>query len=122
MNRVIISGHITADPQLKQTQGSNPIDYVKFILAVRRRGKDNEADFITCQAWKRTAELISTYVKKGDKIAVEGVIRTGQYEKNGQTVYTTDVMVDSVEFQGKAEKKKDEVPEGFSQIDEGYPF
>lgn len=123
MNKVIISGNITADPELKRTQGDNPLDYVKFILAVKRRGKGNEADFITCQAWKKTAELICTYVKKGDKIAVEGYIRTGQYEKNGQKVYTTDVVVESVEFQGRSqEEKKDPAPEGFSKLDESFPF
>lgn len=125
MNKVIISGNITADPQLKQTQGNNPLEYVKFILAVRRRGKDNEADFITCQAWKKTAELICNYVKKGDKIVIDGFIRTGQYEKDGRTIYTTDVVAESVEFSGKAERKpekKDEAPEGFAQLEEDYPF
>lgn len=131
MNSVTISGNITADPVLRYTQGENSLAYTKFILAVRRKGKDNEADFVSCQAWKKTAELIEKYVKKGDKIGVEGFLRTGQYEKDGHKVYTTDVVVETVEFFGKAEKKpekkesaekKDETPEGFAKLDEDFPF
>lgn len=124
MNRVILTGRITIDPELKQTQGNNPLDYVRFNLAVQRRGKKDEADFISCQAWKKTAELICKYVKKGDKIGIEGNIRTGSYDKDGQKIYTTDVIIDSVEFfpKEKKEEKKDDIPEGFAQVDEDMPF
>lgn len=128
MNKVILSGRITADTELKHTQGE--MSFVRFNLAVNRK-KKNEADFISCQAWNKTAELINKYVKKGDKIAVEGFIRTGQYEKNGQKIYTTDVVVENVEFLGerreekpeeKQSEKKQEQIDGFAQLEEDFPF
>ena len=120
MNKVILTGRTTNDIEIKST-GEHT--YTRFNLAVSRM-KGNESDFISCQAWNKTAELLKNYVAKGDRIAVEGSIRTGSYEKNGQRVYTTDVVVERVEFlstKQKEEPKKD-VPEGFSKLEEDYPF
>ena len=79
----------------------------KFTLAVDRIGKE-EADFIQCTAFKKTAELIERYVKKGTKIALEGRWQTGSYtNKDGQKVYTNDCIIDQIEF---CESKKEEAP------------
>ena len=124
MNRVILTGRTTNEIELRYTQGENSLAYVRFNLAVSRPKKDNEADFIACQAWGKTAELLDKYVSKGDKIAVEGFIRTGSYEKNGQRIYTSDVVVEKVEFISAKpkEQKQESIPDGFSQLDEDMPF
>lgn len=106
MNKVIITGRLTADPELRQTQSG--VSSCRFTVAADRKfanketGK-READFISCQAWRNTAEFISRYFTKGKMIAVEGSLRTGSYQdKNHPDVmhYTTDLMVDNVEFCG----------------------
>ena len=106
MNKVILVGRLTADPELRQTQSG--IASCRFTVAVDRRFADKntgerQADFITCQAWRQTAEFVSRYFNKGKMIAVEGSLRTGKYQdKNYSDVthYTTDVYVDNVEFVG----------------------
>ena len=106
MNKVILCGRLTADPELRQTQSG--ISSCKFTVAVDRKFADKntgkrEADFISCQAWKNTAEFVSRNFFKGKMIVVEGSLRTGSYtDKNHSDVthYTTDVLVDNVEFAG----------------------
>ena len=106
MNKVILVGRLTADPVLRQTQSG--ISSCRFTVAVDRRIADKntgerQADFISCTAWRQTAEFISRYFTKGKLIAVEGSLRTGSYaDKNHPDVthYTTDVQVDNVEFVG----------------------
>lgn len=106
MNKVVLVGRLTADPELRQTQSG--IASCQFTVAVDRRFADKntgerQADFIRCQAWRNTAEFISRYFTKGKMIAVEGSLRTGSYQdKNHPDVmhYTTDLMVDNVEFCG----------------------
>lgn len=105
MNKVILTGRLTADPELRQTQSG--IASCRFTVAVNRRYKNDkdghEADFINCQAWRQTAEFISKYFGKGSMICVEGSLRTGSYQdKNHSDVthYTTDLLVDNVEFCG----------------------
>ncbi|MDD2214922.1 MAG: single-stranded DNA-binding protein [Oscillospiraceae bacterium] len=100
MNKAILMGRLTRDPELRTTQSGVPV--VQFTLAVDRRFKnqngERQADFISCQAWRQTAEFIAKYFQKGAKLAVVGSIQTGSYEKNGQTVYTTDVVVEEAYF------------------------
>lgn len=106
MNRVNLIGRLTADPELRQTQSG--VAVCRFTVAVDRKFKnkdtgEKEADFITCQAWRQTAEFVGRYFTKGSMIALEGSLRTGKYQdKNHSDVthYTTDVMVDNVEFCG----------------------
>ena len=105
MNNVSLMGRLTADPELKTTQ--NGISYCRFTVAVNRYSKDGEdtADFISCVAWRSTAEFICKYFLKGSKIALIGSIQTGSYtDKDGRKVYTTDVNTDKVFF---CESKKD---------------
>lgn len=106
MNKVILTGRLTADPELRQTQSG--ISSCTFTVAVNRRFKDKEtgkteADFIRCVAWRQTAEFVSRYFSKGQMIAIEGSIRTGSYKDKTYpdiTHYTTDVYVDNAEFCG----------------------
>ena len=103
MNIVILMGRLTKDPSITYTQGAEPTCIARYTLAVDRRGKkqDNQqtADFISCVAFKNNAEFAEKYLRQGTKIAVEGRIQTGSYtNKDGQKVYTTDVIVDSQEF------------------------
>lgn len=106
MNKVIITGRLTADPELRQSQSG--VASCRFTVACDRRFADKntgkrEADFISCLAFKNTAEFISRYFTKGKMIAVEGTLRTGSYKDKKHddvTHYTTDVLVDNVEFCG----------------------
>lgn len=106
MNKVVLIGRLTADPELRQTQSG--ISCCRFTVAVNRKFKNKdmdqyEADFISCVAWRQTAEFVSKYFSKGKMIVVEGSLRTGSYtDKNHSDVthYTTDVFVDGVEFCG----------------------
>lgn len=100
MNAVVLVGRTTKDIELRRTGSGTAV--ASFTLAVNRDFKTNdgqEADFIQCVAWKNTAELLEQYVHKGDRIAVNGSIRTRNYEDNyGKKVYVTEVLVNHVEF------------------------
>lgn len=103
MNKVFLMGRLTRDPELRQTQ--NGVSSCRFSVAVNRKFKNDngeyDADFISCTAWKQTAEFITRYFHKGSMICIEGTLRTGSYpDKNHPDVthYTTDVWVDNVEF------------------------
>ena len=110
MNRVILTGRLTADPEVRYTTGEKSTAIATFTLAVNRRfvRRDDPnaqtADFIRCQAFGKTAEMISNYFHKGQKADLEGRLQTGKYtNKDGQTVYTTDVIIDNIEF-GESKK------------------
>ena len=102
MNKAIIIGRLVADPEIRYTQGNEPIAIARYRLAVDRRFKkegEQSADFIPCIAFIKLAEFAKNYLKKGTKIAVVGRIQTGNYtNKDGQKVYTTDVVVEECEF------------------------
>lgn len=106
MNKVILMGRLTKDPELRQTP--NGISSCRFSIAVNRNFKNQQtgqydADFINCIAWRQTAEFISKYFRKGQMITLDGTLRTGSYQdKNHSDVthYTTDVYVDNAEFCG----------------------
>ena len=102
MNKVILMGRLTRDPEVRYTQGDNAMAIARYSLAVDRRFKrdgDPDADFINCVAFGKSGEFAEKYLKKGTKIAVVGRIQTGSYtNKDGQKVYTTDVVVEEQEF------------------------
>ena len=102
MNKVILMGRMTKDAEVRYSQGENSSAVARFSLAVDRRFKKDEeasADFISCVAFGKTGEFLEKYGKKGTKFALEGRIQTGSYKnKDGQTVYTTDVVVENIEF------------------------
>lgn len=117
MNRTELVGRVTKDIELKTTQTGTSI--VRFSLAVPRRKKDDGADFINCVAYAKIAELMSQYVKKGDRIGVTGRIQTGSYERNGSKIYTTDVVTDGVEFLMERTKTDEVAP---IEVTEDLPF
>ena len=103
MNKVFLMGRLTRDPEIRYTQGERQMAIARYTLAVDRAGKKKEgeltADFIQCVAFDRSAEFAEKYLHQGTKIAVSGRIQTGSYvNKEGQRVYTTDVIVEEQEF------------------------
>lgn len=102
MNKLNLIGRVVKEPNITHTQGSNPMTIAKFTLAVDRKFKkdgEQSADFPNCVAFGKVAEIIEKYVAKGTKIGVSGRIQTGSYtNKDGQKVFTTDVMVEELEF------------------------
>lgn len=145
MNKVILMGRLTRDPDIRYTQGNEPMAIARYTLAVDRKvRKENEAnaDFISCVAFGKNAEFAERYLCQGTKIVLEGHIQTGSYtNKDGQKVYTTDVVVESTEFaESKSSGSSSEgssrsymtppsdgpAPDGFMDIpdgvDEGLPF
>lgn len=100
MNVVSLVGRLVADPEIKYTDGGSTVS--RFRVAVDRRIKSEggpTADFITCKSFGKTAEFIEKYFHKGSKIGLQGRIQTGQYnDKDGKTVYTTEVVAENVEF------------------------
>lgn len=127
MNKVILMGRLTKDPEVRYSQGENNLAIARYTLAVDRRFKkesDQTADFISCVAFGKAAEFAEKWFKQGIKVAVTGRIQTGSYtNKDGAKVYTTDVVVEEQEF---AESKKSNEPapaptdaDGFMKIPDG---
>ena len=108
MNKVILIGRLTKDPELRYAAG-NGTAVCRFTVAINRQSKKDETDFINCIAFGKTGETITQYFTKGSKIAITGNIRTGSYDaKDGTKRYTTDVIVETFEF---VESKKKETNE-----------
>ena len=110
MNRVVLMGRLTKEPELRYTQGETSTAVARYTLAVDRRGKEKQADFIPCVAFGKAGEFAQKYFTKGQRVLVSGRIQTGSYtNKDGQKVYTTDVIVDDQEFaDGKKEAGESE--------------
>ena len=112
MNRVILMGRLTRDPDVRYSAGENSTAVARYTLAVDRRfrrdGDSATADFIGCVAFGRQAEFAEKYLRQGTKIAITGRIQTGSYtNRDGQKVYTTDVVVEEVEFaESKASQER----------------
>lgn len=118
MNSVQLVGRLTKDPELKQTASGT--SYCKFSLAVDRMKDKNgnkETDFINCQAWGKQAEVICQYVQKGHRLGITGRIQTGKYQnKDGQTVYTTDVVINSMDFlEPRQQTAQPQAPQNYGQ-------
>lgn len=125
MNKVQLLGRLIRDPEVRYSQGNEPMAIARYIIAVdrrfRRENDEQTADFIPCVAFGRLGEFAEKYLKKGTKIALSGRIQTGSYtNKEGQKVYTTEVVVEEQEF---AESKinsnvtnTDSSNEGFESI------
>lgn len=103
MNKVILMGRLTRDPEVRYSQGENSMVITRYTLAVDRRfnrgGDESSADFINCVAFGKTGEFAERYLRKGTKIAITGRIQTGSYtNRDGVKVYTTEVVVEDHEF------------------------
>ena len=106
MNKVVLMGRLTKDPE-ERTNGDTTV--ARFTLAVDRKFKKDESDFISCVAFGKTAEFISKYFSKGNRIGISGRIQTGNYtNKEGQKIYTTDVVADG--FMNVPDDDTDELP------------
>lgn len=123
MNKVILMGRLTRDPEVRYSQGENSMAIARYTLAVDRRfgrnGDDASADFIGCVAFGKSGEFAEKYFRKGTKVAVTGRIQTGNYtNKDGVKVYTTDIVVEDQEF---AESKNSAGSDGgFSGGNSGF--
>lgn len=121
MNKAILQGRLTKDVEMRYTQAAEPLAIASFSLAVNRRFKKDEADFINCKAFGKTAEFLGKYFSKGSQISVVGRIQTGSYEnKEGNKVYTTDVVVEEAYFcgsKGDSKPKKEKQASEFVPID-----
>ncbi len=97
LNKVILGGRMTADPELKQTPTGNAV--TSFSIAVNRKGKDAQTDFINCVAWRQTAEFISRYFKKGSSICLTGSIQVRSWnDQQNQKRYATEIIVEEAYF------------------------
>ena len=111
MNKVILMGRLTRDPEVRYSQGDQATAVARYTLAVDRRfRRDNDqqtADFIGCVAFGKLGEFAEKYLRKGTKVVVTGRIQTGSYtNKDGQKVYTTDVIAKSIEFLNNAQDNR----------------
>lgn len=141
MNKVVLMGRLTRDPEVRYTQGDNPMAIARYTMAVDRRFKregEATADFISCIAFGKQAEFAEKYFRQGLKVIVSGRIQTGSYtNKEGRKVYTTDVVIEEQDFveskgaakesnQGNASAAGQEDADGFMNIpdgiDEELPF
>lgn len=133
-NLVFLTGRLTKDPETRYTSGSQ-IAVCTFTLAVDRptkQGEEKKADFPRITVFGRQAENCEKYLSKGKKVAVQGRLQTGSYQnREGVTVYTTDVVADRVEFLewGEREQKeiskrdpREDIPDGFAALNEDVPF
>ena len=124
MNKVILMGRLTRDPDVRYSQGENATAVARFTLAVdrrfSRRDGENTADFIGCVAFARQAEFAEKYLRQGTKVVLTGRIQTGSYtNRDGQKVYTTDVVAEDLEF---AESKAAGQNAGFQPQQNSNPF
>lgn len=131
MNKCILMGRLTRDPEVRYSQGENSLAVARYTLAIDRKFKkagEPEADFINCVAFGKSAEFAEKYFKQGTKIVVTGRIQTGSYtNKEGQKVYTTDIVIEEQEFaESKSASNESGRPapsqangDGFMNIPEG---
>lgn len=144
MNRVILMGRLTRNPEVRYTQGERPMEVARYTLAVDRRGRrgqdggEQTADFINCVAFDRAGEFAEKYFRQGIRVLVSGRIQTGSYvNQEGRKVYTTEVILDDQEFadskgaSGRGPEQRQvqgtDIGDGFMSIpdgieDEGLPF
>ena len=140
MNKVILMGRLTRDPEVRYSSGDGSMAIARYTLAVDRRGRkstngdEQTADFIGCVAFGKAGEFAEKYFKKGMKVAITGRIQTGSYtNKDGQKIYTTDVVIDDQEFcesknasaenagfvPAPKQEPQTEISEGFMNIPDG---
>lgn len=124
MNKVILMGRLTRDPDVRYTAGEKPMAVARFTLAVDRKyskEEENSADFISCIAFDRKGEFAEKYLRKAIKVVVIGRISTGSYtNKEGQKIYTTDVIVEDIEFAESKSKGDSQNSEMSSESSDGF--
>jgi single-strand DNA-binding protein len=119
MNNWCGVGRLVADPDVKYTNDGKTI--AKFKVAIDRRFKKDETDFIPCTAFGKTAEIVEKYFRKGMRIGVNGSIQTGSYtNKENQKVYTTEIAVDNIEFVESKQQEEQKPQENKKAADDGF--
>lgn len=125
MNKAILMGRLTRNPDIRYTQGEKPVCIARYTLAVDRRFKrdgEQEADFISCVAFGRQAEFAEKYLQKGTKVVVSGRIQTGSYtNREGARVYTTDIVVEEQDFAESKASAAGSEPESKASAAESAP-
>jgi len=120
INRVVLVGRLTKDPELRYTNTN--IAVTTFTLAVSRnfvsQDGNKETDFIQCVTWKKTAENTSKYVHKGSLVGIDGRLQTRNYEKDGRTIYITEVICDNVAFLESKNQSQEQQTQSFTKADE----
>lgn len=116
MNRVNITGRLTKDPDVRYTNDNLAI--ATFTVAVDSYGKEKRTDFPRVTAFGKQAETIEKYLSKGSQVGIDGRIQTGSYEKNGQKVFTTDVIAEKVDFLGNSAKNAEKSSQAVSGASE----
>lgn len=127
MNNVSLIGNLTRDPEIRW---SNDLAIARFSIAINKIGKDKGADFPNIVVFGKQAENCERFLTKGKKVGITGHIQTGSYEKDGQKIYTTDIVADRIEFltphnqeASTPQSYDSDVPQGFEAIDEeDIPF
>lgn len=114
MNKIILKGRLTANPELKKTPSE--ISVCDFTIAINRRFDKEKTDFINCQAWRNTAEFITKYFSKGKEILVVGELHIDKYEKDGEHKQFTRVVVDEIEFCGNKTETQSPLEIEFEEI------
>lgn len=119
INKTVLGGRLTADVEVKQTNSGVPV--CSFTIAVNRKANREETDFISCVAWRNTAEFIGKYFSKGSSICVTGAIQTRNWtDSNGQKKYATEIMVDEAYFvdsKGENGQADTTVPDAYSSTE-----
>ena len=116
MNKVMLMGRLSRDPEVRYTQGEKSTAVARFGIAVDRRGKDEKADFFNVTAFGKTAEFVEKYLKKGTKIALSGRLQLDEYtNKDGQKVTSVSVVAEEVEF-CESKKTEDKPKDGFMDV------
>lgn len=129
-NEVRLLGNLVADPEVRATAGANPMSVATFRVAInrpKRNGEDRGADYITCKAWGKTADVVEKWLHKGSKVGIGGRWTTGSYKnRDGQTVYTNECTVEEIKFFSEPQQERPRQEEahydGFAQLNEDVPF
>ena len=123
MNKVILMGRLTRDPEIRYTQGDTPTAVARYTLAVNRTYKrqgEPDADFINCIAFGRSAEFVEKYLRQGMRIIISGRIQTGSYTgRDGSRAYFTNIVVELQEFAESKSSESAETGDGFVNIPDG---
>ena len=122
MNKIFLSGNLTKDAEIRYTNSGREL--AKMGIAVNRPfSKEKEVDFFSMTAWGTTADFCGRYLKKGSRVLIEGRLQTSTYEKNGEKRYSTDIVIENIEFAGgKPANKFDDNFNGDNVPDDDVPF
>ena len=121
MNHITLIGRLAKDPELKYSQSGKA--YCRFTLAVAREFNRDETDFLDCVAWNKAAETIAEWLNKGRKIAIQGRLETGTYEKDGKNIKTHNIVVDRFEFVDSAKSEENNGnARSEEELEDDFPF